>query len=84
MINVGYTCSDDMRFFHGDHPEQQFESGNKHGGHFPCPCGCPVAKFKDIRFSLRRKLNSLEQTRVKVKTIILRYIVLMRDLFSDF
>ena len=32
----GQKIHDTLRFFQGDHPELQFESGNQQGGHFPC------------------------------------------------
>ncbi|XP_057308110.1 uncharacterized protein LOC130645997 [Hydractinia symbiolongicarpus] len=57
---------DVIRFFHGDHPEIQYESGNSHGENFPCLCGCKKSRFTDIAHVYSNKIVSLEQRRKKV------------------
>lgn len=57
---------DTLRFFHGDHPEIQFESGNLHGGNFPCLCGCKAKNFTNLENVYTHKILSQEQRRQKV------------------
>lgn len=54
----------------GDHPEIQFESGNLHGGHFPCLCGCNAKDFADLENVYTHKILSQEERRQKVILIL--------------
>ena len=58
-----------MKFFHGDGPERQFESGNNHGGRYPCLCGSPVHMFSNLRYVYRQKIRSPEEYRKLVYNI---------------
>ena len=53
--------------FLGDHPELEFESGNAHGGTYPCTCGCSVDDFNDLAAMYKCKAMSLEDRRKKVR-----------------
>ena len=56
----GVKVNDVMRFFHGDGPEQQFESGEQRGGHAGC-CACSgdSRRYRDLTYTFRRPLLSL-------------------------
>ena len=56
----GVEITDVMRFFHGDGPEQQFESGEQRGGHAGCSaCSGDSRRYRDLTYSFRRPLLSL-------------------------
>ena len=55
----GQTVKDTLRFFQGDHPEIQFESGNQQGGHFPCLCGVKIDQFSNLNTILRSEVRDL-------------------------
>ena len=57
--------------FPGDHPELQFESGNSHGGNYPCMCGAHVKRFNDLAYLFNRNIQSLEERRLKVNLVML-------------
>ena len=49
-----------MRFFHGDGPEQQFESGEQRGGNAGCSaCSGDARRYRDLTYSFRCPLLSL-------------------------
>ena len=51
---------DVVRFFHGDKPAQQFECGNKVGGHYPCVmCHAHANRFDDLAYCFRCDTISL-------------------------
>ncbi len=50
----GVKVSDVMRFFHGDGPEQQFESGEQKGGNAGCAaCSGDSRRYRDLTYSFR-------------------------------
>ncbi|XP_066925550.1 uncharacterized protein [Clytia hemisphaerica] len=58
---------DVMRFFIGDHPELQFESGNSQGGNYPCVCGCHSGKFGNTAYAFKNNfVKSLDERRTKL------------------
>ena len=61
------SIRDICRFFHGDHPSQEVESGEQIGGGFGC-CGCTgaSASYIDHVGSLRAPHITLEERRRKV------------------
>ena len=51
---------DVLRFFHGDHPAQQFEAGNKKGGYYPyVMCEGRASRFDDLVYCYRCETISL-------------------------
>ena len=57
----GTAITDVVRFFHGDHPAQQFEAGNNHGGNYPCvSCSTHKTQFDDLSYSFRQPAIALE------------------------
>ena len=59
---------DTPRFFHGDSPARQFESGQQKGGNYFCSnCGCHATWVKELDDALRCPLVSLED---RVNTIM--------------
>ena len=60
---------DIVRFFNGDSPEQQFESGQSTGGHHPCSnCDASASLFYDLEHSAKANHRTLEDKR-KIVTI---------------
>lgn len=56
----GVKVRDVMRFFHGDGPEQQFESGEQRGGHAGCSgCSGDSRRNRDLTYSFRCSQLSL-------------------------
>ena len=56
----GVQVNDVMRFFQGDGPEQQFESGEQRGGNAGCSaCSGDSRRYRDLTYSFRRPLLSL-------------------------
>ncbi|XP_066924658.1 uncharacterized protein [Clytia hemisphaerica] len=66
LVVDGIELKDKLRFFQGDHPELQFESGNSIGGNYPCHCGCPKFEFNNPGKGYKYKLTSLEWRREKL------------------
>lgn len=57
----GVKVNDVMRFFHGDGPEQQFESGEQRGGNAGCSaCSGDSRGYRDLTYSFQRTQLSLE------------------------
>ena len=55
----GEKVNDVVRFFHGDGPEQQFESGEQRGGNAGCTaCSGDVRRYRDLTYSFRCPLLS--------------------------
>lgn len=53
-LSTGECVSDVIRFFHGDGPAQQFETGNTVGGNYCCTgCGVRSDRMDDISYSFR-------------------------------
>lgn len=53
---------DVVRSFHGDGPAQQFESGNKIGGHYCCVgCEAHASRFDDFAYCFRAHHLSLKE-----------------------
>ena len=45
----GVVIHDELRFFKGDAPAQQFERGTQQGGHYKCGgCGCKSSMMEDL------------------------------------
>ena len=62
----GNNITDKLRFFHGDHPAQQFEVGHNQGGHYPCVMCKAKAKadrFDDLTYCNRSDLLTLRDHR---------------------
>lgn len=57
--NIEYH--DVNRFFVGDTPARQIESGQQRGGNKPCPCGASSAQFADLIYCLRRQVPTLKE-----------------------
>ena len=56
----GIEFHDDLRFFCGDKPAQQFERGTQIGGTFKCgSCGCKDFMMQDLAHALNCKWRSL-------------------------
>ena len=54
LTSEGVPVTDVMRFFHGDGPEQQFESGEQRGGNNGCSaCSGDSRRYRDLAYSLR-------------------------------
>ncbi len=57
----GIPIKDNIRFFHGDGPAQQFEAGNKVGGYYSCVgCDACSTRFDDISYCFRAKPVTLQ------------------------
>ena len=57
----GQEINDVMRFFHGDGPARQFESGEQKGGTFYCSvCGSNAHRVYEMDYILRSKTVSLQ------------------------
>ena len=57
----GQEINDVMRFFHGDGPARQFESGQQKGGTFYCSvCGSNVHSVHEMDYILRSKMVSFQ------------------------
>ena len=57
----GQEINDVMRFFHGDGPARQFESGQQKGGTFYCSvCGSNAHRVYEMDYILRCKIVSLQ------------------------
>ena len=53
--------NDVMQLFHGDGPEQQFESGEQRGGNAGCSaCSGDSRRYRDLTYSFRRPQLSLD------------------------
>ena len=53
-LSSGDEVTDVARFFHGDGPAQQFESGNTIGGNYSCVgCGARSDRFDDVAYTYR-------------------------------
>ncbi len=58
----GMEVTDVMRFFHGDAPTRQYETGSKIGGDYPCNgCGAFCTRFNDLTYCFRSKKLSLAE-----------------------
>ena len=55
QMSKGVPVVDVMRFFHGDEPEQQFESGEQRGGNN----GCISCRYRDLVYCFRSRHLSL-------------------------
>ena len=56
-----------MRFFHGDGPAAQFESGNQKGGHYFCPvCEISLKETDNIKLSHNHEIRSLSDLKAHV------------------
>ena len=56
----GIAFQDELRFFCGDKPAQQFERGTQIGGTYKCgSCGCKDTMMQDLAHSLNCKWRSL-------------------------
>ena len=63
----GIEILDKMRFFHGDGPEQQFESGEQSGGNAGCAaCKSDARKYPIIDYNMRQPVMSLADRQKKV------------------
>lgn len=57
----GVEIKDIMRFFHGDSPSWEFESGQQKGGHYYCSgCGAHADRIYDLGYNFHCKPISLE------------------------
>ena len=57
---IGIPINDELCFFKGDTPAQQFERGTQQGGHYKCGgCGCHAHMMEDIAHALECKWRSL-------------------------
>ena len=57
----GNQIVDTLRFFHGDSPARQFQSGQQKGGNYYCSsCGCHAARANELDYASNCKLVSLE------------------------
>ena len=55
MTSSGIEITDVMRFFHGDGPQQEFESGEQKGGNAGCSaCGSDARKYFHLSVSLSK------------------------------
>ena len=53
LTSKGCLVTDIMRFFHGDGPEKQFESGEQRGGNSGCSgCSGDSRKYRDLECCL--------------------------------
>ena len=58
----GNLITDKMRFFHGDSPSRQFESGHQKGGHYYCSvCGCIASRVYELDYVFRCSHMSLSK-----------------------
>lgn len=58
----GTEFQDIVRFFYGDGPAAQFESGHKLGGNYPCVgCGAHSGRFTDIAYCYRAPKPTLQE-----------------------
>ena len=63
--------TDIMRFFSGDHPEQNSEKGQQEGGEYPCAgCRAKASRFSDIQYCYRQEHDNLEDCRQKVRGML--------------
>ncbi len=59
---TGQTVTDVIRFFHGDGPAQQFESGNTVGGNYSCvSCSVRSDRMDDLAYTYRSNKLTLSQ-----------------------
>ena len=57
---AGIAMNDELHFFKGDTPAQQFERGTQEGGVYKCGgCGCHALMMEDIAHALECKWHSL-------------------------
>ena len=60
VTSKGCPVTDVMHFFHGDGPEQQFESGEQRGGNNGCSgCSGDLSRYCDFTYCLRSPHLSL-------------------------
>lgn len=60
VSSCGVVIQDELRFFCGDKPAQQFERGTQIGGTFKCgSCGCKDVMMQDLAHALNCKWRSL-------------------------
>ena len=58
--NLGTNITDIMRFFHGDSPARQFESGQQKGGNYYCSgCGANAQRVYELDYCFRCPYMSL-------------------------
>lgn len=58
----GINIHDQLRFFGGDKPAQQFERGTQIGGTYKCSgCGCKDSMMSDLAHALQNKWRSLAE-----------------------
>lgn len=58
--SIGIPIIDELHFFKGDTPAQQFERGTQQGGHYKCGgCGCHAHMMEDIAHAFECKWHSL-------------------------
>lgn len=58
----GASVTDILRFFHGDGPARQFESGGNIGGDYPCTqCKAHSTRFDDISYTFRSEQVTLKE-----------------------
>ena len=59
--------NDKMRFFHGDSPAQNFESGQQKGGHYYCSgCGVHASRVFELDHTFKCKFVSLKDRQDRV------------------
>lgn len=69
VTNIQYK--DRLRFFRGDHPEQQFEAGQTVGGKFPCVnCTSNAGLFDYPAHCFRAQHRSLQDRRNQVRIVV--------------
>lgn len=60
VTSKGCPVTDVMHFFHGDGPEQKFESGEQRGGNNGCSgCSGDLCGYRDLTYCLRSPHLSL-------------------------
>ena len=63
----GVEIKDTMRFFHGDSPSREFESGQQKGGHYYCSgCGAHAGRVYELDYCFRCEQVSLEDRQLIV------------------
>ena len=59
--STGKHITDTLRYFHGDGPAQEFETGHNRSGHYPCiACHTHVSRFDDLCHAYRNSAVTLK------------------------
>ena len=67
VTSSGVEITDVMRFFHGDGPQQEFESGEQKGGNAGCSgCSGDARRYNCLSVSLSKPFLSLSERLTKV------------------